>query len=132
MAIPDNNKAKRPASVALIRDPGDAVKVGGVSLLLLIPAVIVSAVLHVGLIFGLFLLPGPSSGAPAVQLEENKGETVVQGDPPPPPESKDPLLITEVDPAGAEPDVKINYNNDRKEEVSVPGVVNPDEPVGIV
>jgi hypothetical protein len=38
----------------------------------------------------------------------------------------------DVDPAATDPDVDINYNNDRIENVSVPGLVNPNEPVGIL
>src|SRR5438128_2361716 len=131
MSNADNTKVKRASAPVLIHDPSETLKPVGVSMLLLLPAAVVSAVVHVGLIAALFLLPAPS-GANPPPLEDTKNEVFVQGDaPPPPPEAKDPLLITEVDPAGADPDIKINYNNDRKEEVSVPGVVNPDEPVGI-
>ena len=54
MANLDNTKVKRPNQPALIRDPGAAVKPVGVSLLLLIPAVILSGIVHAGLIFGLY------------------------------------------------------------------------------
>ncbi|MCC6421601.1 MAG: terpene cyclase/mutase family protein [Gemmataceae bacterium] len=136
MATQVNARPQRTAAPALIREPN--VQVGGssVSLLMLIPAALASALINGGLIFGLYLLNAPASAAPpsVAQLEDIvKGtETVVQADPPPEPESTDPLVITDVDPAAAEPDVNINFNVNRKEEVSIPGVVNPDEPVGIL
>lgn len=45
---------------------------------------------------------------------------------------KDPLLTTDVDPAATEFDTDINYNVDRRAEVSVPGTVNVNEAVGIM
>src|SRR5262249_60552071 len=45
---------------------------------------------------------------------------------------KDPFLTTDVDPSGVEFDTDINYNVDRKADVSVPGTVNPNEQIGIL
>ncbi len=134
MSTQENSRPKRAAASPLIREPSCQVGAPGVNRLLFIPAALLSAVINGGLLFGLMLLPNPSqaSGQPTAELEKaGTTETVVQADPPPEPESKDPLVIEDVDPAASEPDTNINYNNDRKEPVSVPGVVNADEPVGV-
>jgi hypothetical protein len=44
-------------------------------------------------------------------------------------EANDPLTITDIDPAAIKLDAEIAYNVERKADVSVPGVVNPDETV---
>ncbi|HYT93570.1 MAG TPA: prenyltransferase/squalene oxidase repeat-containing protein [Gemmataceae bacterium] len=142
MANLDNSKVKRPTQPALIRDPGAAIKRSGIGLLLLIPAAVVSGIVHAGLIFALFLIPGP---APARQPDLEKippADTVAKGDPPAPPPAlketddtppKEPLLINEVDPAGVDPTRDINNTLNRdNEDFTVPGVVNKDEPIGIL
>src|SRR6266545_286400 len=122
MANLDNSKVKRPTQPALIRDPGAAIKRSGIGLLLLIP--------------------GPT---PARQPDLEKippADTVAKGDPPAPPPAlketddtppKEPLLINEVDPAGVDPTRDINNTLNRdNEDFTVPGVVNKDEPIGIL
>ncbi|MCI0455538.1 MAG: hypothetical protein L0Z62_00995 [Gemmataceae bacterium] len=131
--VQDNSRARRAPGPALIREPSALQGAAAVSMLLLIPAAIISAVFHAGLICGLLLIGAPASAnATPPEMEPEKGvETVVQAEAPPEPETKDPLTIDEIDPAAQEPDSKINFSSDRKEETSVPGPVNPDEPAGI-
>src|SRR5262245_54500401 len=118
---------KTVATAPLVRDHSDELRARVVSMWLYFPAAAVSLVFHVGIIVALlFLLPAPSVAE--VKTEPTKEENTVQDQEALPEESKDKLLNTEVDPAGSEPDIKINYNLDRKDEVSVPGVVNPDDP----
>ncbi len=133
MSMQENSRPKPAAKPALIREPSVPMGRTGVSLLLVFPAVLISCLFNGGILFALYLLSAPASaGASRPPLEETKAEAIVQADPAPEPESKDPLTITDVDPAAQEPDTNINYKLDRKDEVSVPGVVNPDEPVGIL
>ncbi len=143
MSTQENSRSRRAAGgTPLIREPNYKLGSGGVSPWLVIPAVVLSALINGGLVLALMLLDSPASRAASdrdgkPELEDTKTEAVVQAPDPPPPsepeESKDPLLIDEVDPAAQEPDAKINYNNERdKEEFSVPGVVNRDEPIGIL
>jgi hypothetical protein len=92
------------------------------------PAGLMSVVFHIVLL-GLFALLAPRGQAEVPT--ETKDETPVQT------ESaddakKDPFLTTDVDPAAVEFDTDINYNVDRKADVSVPGTVNPNENVGIM
>jgi hypothetical protein len=99
--------------------------------LLMLVAVFGSLIFHAALIGSMaFLLPAPASALPVEQVAQSN-EANVQSEPPPEPASSDPLTITDIDPAAIAPDTEINYNVDRKADVSVPGVVNPDEPVGI-
>src|SRR5207302_10370528 len=84
-------------------------------------------------------IPAPGSAdSRRVSFEEEKkdkkleDETIVQAEEKLPPESKEPLVIDDVDPAANDFDIKINYNLDRIDDVSVPGQVNPDEPIGIL
>ena len=81
------------------------------------------------LVLGLFALLAPR-GIQAVETEakeESQITTETQDE-----VRKDPLLTTDVDPAATEFDVDINYNVDRRAEVSVPGTVNENEAVGIL
>jgi hypothetical protein len=137
MSTQPNSKPKRPASAPVIREPSCQVGASGVNRLLFIPAALLSAVVNGALLFGLMLLPNPNAASARnkTQLEKDgeQQETVVQADPVVEPEvAKDPLVIDEIDPAATEPDTKINYNNERKDDISVPGVVNADEPVGVL
>jgi hypothetical protein len=144
MSTQDNSRPKKVAAAPLIREPAYQVGRPGVSLFVVLPAALMSAIINGGLIFALMFFGSKTSSAkektegPPTALEETKKETetVVQEDPPAPDpepeESRDPLLIDEVDPAAQEQDIKINYKSDRdKEEFSVPGVVNRDEPLGV-
>jgi hypothetical protein len=129
MANPSNNQptAARP----LIQDTTfrDVEAVSAGELLL---SMFISVILNGGLLVILGLvLPSLSFGPSAAARETLPEEAVVQAADPPPPEASDPLTVTDIDPAALAPDQEINYNVDRKADVSVPGVVNPDEPVGI-
>src|SRR5262245_27865848 len=128
--VQENSRPRRAAGPALIRESSNLSGAVGVSLLLLIPAAVISPVFHVGPSSGLPLLSAPrAAGGSRPEMEpEKRVETVVQADPPPEPETKDPLTIDEVDPAAQEPDVNITFNYNRTEDNSVPGPVNPDEP----
>jgi hypothetical protein len=103
----------------------------------LFPAALISALFHACLIGSLLLVPSPGGAQP--MLDSNAAaanDTNVEAAQTPDkseldPAQKDPLLTTDVDPAATEPDTDINYNVDRIADVSVPGVVNPNEPVGI-
>src|SRR5262249_43029063 len=97
----------------------------------LLPAGFVSIIFNVSIVLLLFLLSGPSQAVPP-PLEDAKEESVVQAAAPEENKSSDPLLVTDVDPAAVEPAQEINYNVDRKDRVPVPGIVNPDEPTGIL
>lgn len=95
-----------------------------------LPAALLSGVFHAALIFLLVLLmSGSGQAEPAT---EEIIETKVMADTPPPPEKKDPFLTTDIDPAAQEFDTDIQYAVDRKAEVSVPGMVDPTEAVGIL
>ncbi len=93
----------------------------------LLPAALMSAVFHVVLL-GLLFLFGTASQAEQ-PVEEN--QTAMQAEPIDEKPSNDPFLTSDVDPAGQEFDTDIQYMVQRKEEISVPGQVNPNEPVGI-
>jgi hypothetical protein len=135
MATPENARPKR-APVVVVRAPAAV----GVGLLSMLPAALVSVLVHGALIAGIFfLIPGPTKAENKVQLEDDKKtqdkqeeETVVRQEEKAPPESKEPLAIEDVDPAANDFDIKINYNNERIEEFSVPGINNPDEPIGLL
>ena len=85
---------------------------------------------------GLDGFPGPIRMANSLQKETNdnlrQGPVAIHNYHADADLRKDPYLTTDVDPAGAEFDTDINYNMDRKADVSVPGVVNPKETVGIL
>lgn len=94
----------------------------------LIPAALASLILNGGLIC-VALLFGPSpTTSPAEQNKVEEG--IIQADPI---EPKGPDLVTsDIDPAALEPDTDINYKVERKAEVSIPGMVNPIDAVGIL
>lgn len=92
------------------------------------PAGLMSVVFHLVLL-GLFAILAPR-GIQAVETEAKDTTPIAtesQDD-----VRKDPLLTTDVDPAATEFDTDINYNVDRRAEVSVPGSVNLNEAVGIM
>lgn len=113
----------RQAPVVVLREKRSNYR----DLLRLFPAALLSALFHTALIGLLFLLSSPSQAEPALE----KAETPVQADPPEEKGKSDPFLTTDVDPAAQDIDTDINYNLDRKSDVSVPGIVNPNEMVGI-
>lgn len=117
-------KSPRPAVVVA----HDMVPSEMKNLIRLAPAALFSLVFH-GVLFGLFILLAPSSGAEKEVVATKEDTPLVT-------ENnedikKDPFLTTDVDPAATEFDTDINYNVDRKADVSVPGLVNPNEAVGI-
>ena len=136
MATPENSRPKRGPAVVVVRDPVRT----GPGLLRTRPAALVSVLFHCGLIAAMiFLIPGPSQATnrdlsfeDQKKAEEEAENTVVQQDEKLPPETKEPLVIDDIDPAANDFDIKTNYNNDRIEEFSVPGINNPDEPIGIL
>jgi hypothetical protein len=99
---------------------------GGVDLARLLPAWIISAVMHVGIVliflFLGFIGTGKTQGN-TVQLAPTTEVNVDDQD-----ESKADLTDTDI---GTDPEVPLNYNVDRLADVSVPGVPLPDEPIGI-
>jgi hypothetical protein len=134
MATPENARPKR-AAVVVIRE---RVRTGP-SLLRTLPAALVSVLFHCGLIAAMiFLIPGPSQAnnqnvsfedqQKAKQLED---ETVVQQEEKLPPESKEPLIVDDLDPAANDFDIKTNFDNERIEEVAVPGANLADEKLGL-
>jgi hypothetical protein len=98
---------------------------------MLLPAILASIVINVSLPFVFLLVPAPAGAQPVAMESAGTQEVNAQSEAPPEPVSTDPLTISDIDPAALAPDLEINYNVDRKADVSVPGVVNPDEPVGI-
>jgi hypothetical protein len=97
----------------------------------LIPAVLGSVLFNFGLIAGLaFLLPAPVGAVP-VETSAAQNEATVQAEAPEEAASPDPLTIRDIDPAVIDPSRDINYPVNREADISVPDIVNPDEPVGI-
>ncbi len=95
---------------------------GGMDLRRLLPAWIISGVIHVVLGM-LFLLVTLTSNASPVATEVAVVENKIEED------YKDKNLTNEE--IGNDPDLPTNYNVDRIADVSVPGPVNPNENVGI-
>ncbi len=91
-------------------------------------AAIASAVFHAVLLCILILIPAPSGAQPAT---ESTVKDVLASAPEDGP-FKDPFATSDVDPAGLEPDTDINYKTERKGPEGVPGMVNPNEQVGIL
>ncbi len=92
------------------------------------PAAILSVLFH-GVLLGLFMLLAPR-GEAAPQTENDNNKELLAADQASD-EKKDPLITTDIDPASLEPDTDINYINERKADVSVPGSNNANEAVGI-
>ncbi len=123
---PEKSKPKGPAQVIHVHEM-DATDYRQ-NMRRLVPAGLMSVVFHCVLL-GLFALLAPR-GIQAIETERKDDSPIVtesQDD-----VRKDPLLTTDVDPAATEFDSNIDYNVDRKADVSVPGTVNPNEAVGIV
>jgi hypothetical protein len=119
----NNSKPARPALVVRREDE----KRGG-EFLRLIPAVFISIMFNGGLLAALFFISSPGE---AVSLEAPPTDVTVQQESPDTEKVTDPLVTTDIDPAAQAPNQDINYNVERKAEVSVPGQVNPLESVGI-
>ena len=122
-----NSKPKASAPVVVAHDMG--FHDGKKQLIRLAPAALLSVLFHI-VLFGVFFLLAPS-GQADTQLEKKDEPAPVNTDSADD-VKKDPFLTTDVDPAAQEFDTDINYNVDRKADVSVPGTVNPNEAVGIM
>jgi len=93
----------------------------------LVPAALGSAIFHC-ILFGLLLLLSSPTKADAPL--ENSNEVTVQQEPPDDTKS-DPLLIDEIDPSGKTPRQDTNYDVPRTAPISIPGLFNPLNPVGV-
>jgi hypothetical protein len=127
MATHTNSKPARAAAPVVVRRSDENMDRGG-SVWLLV-AVLLSVVFHVGLFGLMLLLSSPSNAAPP--MESNPTDATVQEQPKEEAKSVDPLVTTDIDPAAQAPQQDINFNNDRKAEISVPGMNNPNDPIGI-
>lgn len=93
----------------------------------LLPASIVSAVFHAGIILLIWLFPwGGSEAKTETVMAPETGPTFAA----PPP--KDPFLTTDVNPLSEDFSTDIVYVGERKADVSVPGIHIPTEKIGIV
>jgi len=104
--------------------------VSSFSLLLLIPAALLSALFHVLLIAMMFLLNPPAKANTATERAMNDKEVPIKADAPEPEQKSDPFLSPDIDPAAQDVDVETNFKMERLADVSVPGLVNPTEKVG--
>jgi hypothetical protein len=95
----------------------------------LLLASLISAAFNTCLLGLLLLLPHAGSAAPA--LEATPTDVTVQEESKEDQKNTDPLVTTDIDPAAQAPQQDINYDLDRKADISVPGMVNPIESVGI-
>jgi hypothetical protein len=118
-------KPQAPARPPVIRTTGGS-GYGGIDLKRLIPAWIISAVMHAVIILMFLFLALIGTGqlrGGTVQVTVDPVPTSVDED-----ESKADLTNDEL---GNDPDVPLNYNVDRLADISVPGVSLPEEPIGI-
>jgi hypothetical protein len=90
----------------------------------LLMAWIVSGVVHAVLLC-LFLFVTVNAGTASVSTEIDTIQTLVEEDKPAD------ANLTNDDPGGLDPNEMLNYNIQRIEDVSVPGPLNPNEPIGI-
>lgn len=119
----ENGRPARTGGPAVIRNPTLPSENDAMSWWSLLPAGIVSLVVH-AVLLSLFLLVNVSLGAKTAEaMETSVIETKVEDNP-------QDLNLTN-DEIGIDPDVPTNYNVSRIEDVSVPGPVNPNESVGI-
>jgi hypothetical protein len=127
MSTTANSKPARPP---VIRHTPTATGTSAGDFLRLLPAAIISAVVHVALFGLLFLVASPSDAntTEKVEQEENK---VKEDDTAKKEDDQPPIATNDVDEAAKDADVEINYDNARKAEVSVPGEMKANDPVGI-
>jgi hypothetical protein len=134
MATASNSRPARPAAPVLVGHTYPAASSAS-EYWRLLPAALISAVFHGALIGALMLMPSPGQAELMLDTSVAGSEsTTVEAAPDKSefdPATKDPLQTVDVDPAATDPDIDINYNVDRQADVSVPGLVNPNEPVGI-
>jgi len=127
MATTANSKPARPA---VIRQVQTAPATSNLELLRLVPAAIFSAVINVGLIGLLFLVPTPSTAKDPTE-KDFADKSTVKSDDSKTEEEQPPLQTEDVDENAKDADVEINYTTDRKAEASVPGEMRPDDPIGV-
>ncbi len=98
-------------------------------------AVCISVALHAGVIVAMLAIPAASAGGDTpletILKDSDKQEANVQPEPPPQQVNEQPLTVQDVDPAALDPDMDLGYKVEREAEVNVPGIVNPDVPIGI-
>jgi hypothetical protein len=130
MSSQQNSKPKTPAPFLVVKNQTAV----GISALVLIPAVVASIVFNGGMIAVLYFLFQNLSLSDASAMEAVKDETVINADPDEADEKlkKDPFLAIDIDPAAQEFDTDIQFNTERKADVSVPGLSNPNDAVGIL
>lgn len=112
----------RPATLIVRHEedrPGDLKR--------LLPAALLSGFFHV-IILGLLFFLGTSSQA-GPPTEEN--DTTIQAEPGQDKPSDDPFLTKDIDESRRETHTDINYTGGRKEDFSVPGRPDPNQPFGI-
>ncbi len=121
----NNSKPKNAPPVVVLReDPSDL----GRHLLLLLPALLGSVIVHVALVIVFVIYVMLQSPEKPPQLVEAPTQSINAE---PVEDKKETFTVVDVDPAAVEYDTDIQYNNERIEKVSVPGSVNPNEAVGI-
>lgn len=106
--------------------------------LVFIPAVGISFILHAGL-FGLFFLLFGDTRVEAslegkletVTKEAKKDQASVSPQKQEEEVNEQALSVQDIDPAALDPDLDLGFKSDREAEVNVPGLVNPDVPIGI-
>lgn len=105
---------------------------GGTSeLVRFLPAALGSVIFHALLIGLLFLVVRESPASSQDADNKANEENTIQADQVDDKKSSDPFLTTDIDPAMQEADTDIQFNTDRRAEVSVPGMPNPNEAAGI-
>lgn len=122
-----NSKPKAAPVVVVKELPNENKK----NVVRLIPAFLASLLFNGGLMGLMMLIFQTPPAAPALEPPKDEPQ-VVNADPPEEKPSNDPFLTTDIDPAAQEFDTDIQYAVDRKDNVSVPGMVNPNEAVGIM
>ncbi len=125
MSTPTN---ARPAPFLVVKDH----RVRGISLFMVMPAILASILFNGGMLAGLYFVFQATASAEGSSTELVKEETLVNADPQEEKPSNDPFVTQDIDPAAQEFDTDIQFNNERRADVSVPGMANPNETVGIL
>src|SRR5262245_57367489 len=113
---------RQPLAAFIIRDvPGSQPEERTTHWQRLVPAWIISGIVHVVLL-SLFLLVAVDEGRSSIATELSALESKIDDD------VKEKNLVN--DDIGNDPDQPTNYNVDRIEEISVPGVVIPNAAIG--
>jgi hypothetical protein len=117
---PTNNQPanSRPAVIRQTMTPGS----GATTFLRMLPAWIISGVLHVVILALFLLVTVAASSADEGQVDEVLESQIEDLS------NKQDLTMTDI---GIDPEVPTNYDNPRIEEVSVPGPALPNEAVGL-